>query len=229
MKERIVFLDYTRVLACFMVIAVHSCEFYFIDGAEISIRSARDAIWVSIIDSAFRCSVPLFVMISGWLLLPVIHDTNTFYKKRMIRVLIPFIIWSLLYVLLPILWGDVLWQDVPAMLIRLLTNFNDQSGHFWFIYMLVGLYLFMPILSPWLQKATKCEMQRFLILWFASTFFPYVRLFCGDIYGRDVKLAFFKRLRGISRFADGVALAEQLGRDCGAAKEFFANRSGNGD
>lgn len=206
MKERIVFLDYARVLACFMVITVHSCEFYFIDGAEIGIRSAYDAIWVCVIDSAFRCSVPLFVMISGWLLLPVIHDINTFYKKRMIRVLIPFIIWSLLYVLLPISWGDVLWQDIPAMLISLLTNFNNQSAHFWFIYMLVGLYLFMPVLSPWLQKASKCEMQRFLILWFASTFFPYLRLFCGDIYG-ECYWNEFNLLWYFSGFAGYILLA----------------------
>lgn len=57
----------------------------------------------------------------------------------------------------------------------------------------------------------------------------YLLDFCGDLYGKKVKLSFFKRLRGISRFADGVALAEQLGRDCGAAKEFFAHRSENGD
>ena len=32
MGKRIVFLDYMRVIACFMVIMVHSCEFFFIDG-----------------------------------------------------------------------------------------------------------------------------------------------------------------------------------------------------
>lgn len=42
MKGRIVFLDYLRVMACFMVIMVHSCEFFFIDGSEIGIRSMSD-------------------------------------------------------------------------------------------------------------------------------------------------------------------------------------------
>ena len=40
--ERIVFLDYLRVIACFMVIMVHSCEFFFIDGDSIGIRSVSD-------------------------------------------------------------------------------------------------------------------------------------------------------------------------------------------
>ena len=54
--ERIVFLDYLRVIACFMVIMVHSCEFFFIDGDSIGIRSVSDGFWVSVIDSAFFCS-----------------------------------------------------------------------------------------------------------------------------------------------------------------------------
>ena len=64
MGKRIVFLDYMRVIACFMVVMVHSCEFFFIDGANIGIRTPGDGFWVSVIDSAFRCSVPLFVISS---------------------------------------------------------------------------------------------------------------------------------------------------------------------
>lgn len=63
MVKRITFLDYMRVMACFMVIMVHSCEFFFIDGAGIGIRSLNDGFWVSVIDSAFRCSVPLLSLI----------------------------------------------------------------------------------------------------------------------------------------------------------------------
>ena len=46
--------------------------------------------------------------------------------------------------------------------------------------------------------------------------------FCGDIYGRDVKLAFFKRLRGIEDFGSAEALAAQLGRDKENIRALFA-------
>ena len=46
--------------------------------------------------------------------------------------------------------------------------------------------------------------------------------FCGDIYGRDVKLAFFKRLRGIKDFGSAEALAAQLGRDKENIRALFA-------
>ena len=182
MSNRIVFLDYMRVIACFMVIMVHSCEFFFIDGSEIGIRCLSDGLWVSIIDSAFRCSVPLFVMISAYLLVPV-TNVQSFFKKRLVRVVIPFAIWSVLYAVLPLLWNGVSADDAWSALIHLTYNFNDASGHMWFVYMLIGLYLFMPVISPWLEKSGKKGILFYIILWGVSTFFPYIRSFVGDIYG----------------------------------------------
>lgn len=183
MEKRIVFLDYMRVIACFMVIMVHACEFFFIDGSDIGIRNLSDGFWVSVIDSAFRCSVPMFVMISAYLLVPVRGSVTAFFRKRFIRVLVPFVIWSLLYPVLPVVWGGMDDADVMASLKRLTYNFNDASGHMWFIYMLIGLYLFMPVISPWLEKAGKRAERMFLLLWFVSSFFPYLRVCVGYVYG----------------------------------------------
>ena len=112
MGKRIVFLDYMRVIACFMVIMVHSCEFFFIDGDNIGIRNLNDGFWVSLIDSAFRCSVPLFVMISAFLLVPLKENAALFFKRRLTRVVIPFAVWSLLYAALPYLWGGAELSEV---------------------------------------------------------------------------------------------------------------------
>lgn len=180
--QRIPFLDYLRVVACLMVILVHACEFYFIDDMRIGIRSLSDGFWVSLIDSAFRCSVPLFVMISAWLLVPVQGNTADFFRRRLTRVLVPFALWSVLYAVLPLLWGGEL-GDARAALRHLALNFNDASGHLWFVYMLIGLYLIMPVLSPWLQRAGRGAQRWFLGLWFLSSFFPYLRDAWGDVYG----------------------------------------------
>lgn len=182
-RERIVFLDYLRAIACWMVIWVHSCEFFFIDGDSIGIRTPEDGFWVSLIDSAFRCSVPLFVMASSYLLLPLQQDTASFYKRRFMRVVVPFAIWSLLYATLPYLWGDMSAADVKEALWQLLTNFNGASGHLWFIYMLLGLYLFMPVLSPWLERVGRRGEEAFLAVWLLTTFWHYLKLFVPTLYG----------------------------------------------
>lgn len=180
MNNRILFLDDMRVIACFMVIMVHACEFFYAFG----IQSPSDAFWVDLIDGAFRCSVPLFVMISAYLLVPVRSSASEFLRKRLTRVVVPFAVWSVLYATLPYLWGAMTGDEVAASLRRLTYNFNDACGHLWYVYMFVGIYLFMPVISPWLEQAGKRAEQGFLLLWFLSTCFPYLRFFAGDgVYG----------------------------------------------
>lgn len=177
--KRILFLDDLRVIACLMVIFVHACEFFYVEG----IKSLSDAIWVDLVDSAFRCSVPLFVMISAYLLVPIRGSVSGFFKKRLTRVAVPFAVWSVLYATLPYLWGAMTGDEVASSLQRLAYNFNDASGHLWYVYMFLGIYLFMPILSPWLERAGKRAEELFLLLWFISTCFPYLRFFTGGVYG----------------------------------------------
>ncbi len=182
-RQRIAFLDYARVLACFMVIIVHSCEFFYIGDSGLEIKNRDDGLWVSVIDSAFRCAVPLFVMISAYLLVPVKESAGLFFRKRLVRVVVPFLIWSVLYATLPYLWGAMSAEDVGRSVLTLTYNFNNASGHLWFIYMLLGVYLIMPVISPWLEKVSKRDEQIFIAIWFLSTFLPYLREITGPVYG----------------------------------------------
>lgn len=179
---RIAFLDYTRVIACFMVILVHSCEFFYLSGSNTS----EELFWANLIDSALRASVPIFVMMSSYLLLPLKDDTGTFFKRRFSRVLIPFVIWSIAYAVLPLAWGAIGVDEAQNQLTHLLYNFNMSSGHLWFVYMFIGIYLFMPILSPWLQSVKRRHEEWFLALWFATTFYHYIRYYTGGMLGEAI-------------------------------------------
>lgn len=172
--QRIYFLDYLRVVACFMVILVHTIEPFYLGGEGTYVASRYDALWVTILDSALRCAVPLFVMTSSYLLLPIEGSTATFYKRRAERVVIPFILWSLLYAILP-MWGSEGKVEAAANLSRLTVNFMPHAGHLWFVYMLLGVYLIMPILSPWLRTATKRAERWFIAIWLLSTAVPFLR------------------------------------------------------
>ena len=69
--KRIVFLDYLRAIACFMVILVHVCEAFYFNLDGISFSSNADRWWISFIDSSLRPCVPLFIMASAYLLVPL--------------------------------------------------------------------------------------------------------------------------------------------------------------
>lgn len=100
---RVLFLDWLRLIACFMVILVHCIEpFYYGGTGGLYIDSQSDACWVTLLNTPLRAAVPLFVLASSYLLVPVKTDLKTFFKKRLMRVLIPFLIWSILYAVVPI-------------------------------------------------------------------------------------------------------------------------------
>ena len=97
--KRIAFLDCLRVFACLMVMFVHACEqFYFGDDGGLFFASKGDAFWVTLIDSACRASVPLFVIASSYLLFPLTKPTGEFFRRRFVRVVVPFAVWCALYV-----------------------------------------------------------------------------------------------------------------------------------
>ena len=166
-KEREVWIDWLRVAACFMVIVVHCTEPFYLGGEGSRILSRSDAFWAAFSDSFVRACVPLFVIASSYLLFPLSTDSRTFFKKRASRILIPFLIWSLVYALI---WGN------PAENLRnLIFNFNYSAGHLWFVYMLIGLYLLMPLLSPWAEKVSRKELLIYMSICFASSLLPLIR------------------------------------------------------
>jgi len=178
-NDRILFLDYLRAFTCYLVILVHSCEFYYLGDS----LTKENIFWANLIDSGLRLAVPIFVMVSSYLLMPLKGEVEPFLKKRFVRVFIPFVVWSILYATLPALWGEIGLDTVKERLIQLTYNFNMASGHLWYIYMFVGIILFMPVLSPWLKSVKRKHEEWFLIIWFLSTFHHYVKYLVGSKYG----------------------------------------------
>ena len=174
-EERIVFLDYLRVIACFMVLLAHCCEpFYFSENGGCLLRSASDAIYLAVFVSACVACVPLFVMASSYLLFPVTKPSGEFLKRRFSRIFIPFAVWSLLYACIPFIGSDAQF-DIAANLKTLVFNFMSSSGHLWFVYMLLGVYILMPMISPWIEKISRKEEKAFLYLWAFTTILPLLR------------------------------------------------------
>lgn len=182
-SSRVIFLDWLRFIACFMVILVHSIEPFYLGGPEGTyIASWGDALWSTLLDSALRPAVPLFVLASSYLLFPLKTDTSTFFRKRFSRVLIPFVVWTLLYACVPMI-GSGGQIDIVSNLKTLSVNFMMHSGHLWFVYMLIGVYLLMPLLSPWIEKVSQKEERGFLILWAFTTLLPFIRPLSEEITG----------------------------------------------
>lgn len=154
--KRIVFLDYVRVFACFLVMVVHASEnFYGAEGStdmvgpQSYLANEADRLWVAVYDGFSRMAVPLFIIVSAFLLAPMKAGLTSwqFYRQRCIRILPPFFIFMILYSTLPLLWGQIDAETSLKDISRIFLNFPSQAGHLWFMYPLISLYLFIPVIS----------------------------------------------------------------------------------
>lgn len=165
--ERVIWLDWMRVAACLMVMVVHATEPFYLGGDGSLILTRTDAFWASFFDSFVRACVPLFVIASSYLQFPLHYSSEEFFRRRAVRILVPFVLWTVVYALV---WGS------PVQNFKdLLLNFNYAAGHLWFVYMLVGVYLLMPLLSPWAERVGRTELLIYLGLWLFTTVIPLLR------------------------------------------------------
>lgn len=191
-QERIIWADVLRFIAMFMVISVHCTDPFNISPA--ARLNPEYNFWGTIYGSVLRPCVPLFVMLTGMLLLPVSQEIELFYKKKLTRVIFPFLIWSILYNLFPWFTGIigcdpsiitkffVYAGDAPSQafgdslrsILMIPFNFTALCTHMWYIYLLIGLYLFMPVFSAWVKDATDKQKRMYLYFWGLTLFLPYV-------------------------------------------------------
>ena len=166
-KQRIIYLDVIRVIACLMVIAMHAP----IPGFSAEVHSA----FLVVNSYLMAPCVPLFFMVSGALLLPCKDGilATSYLKKRVGKIIGPTFFFSLFYMTLN--------SNTRNWVVSILSIPFCTQGHgvLWFMYTLTGLYLLVPIISPWLRRVSKREIEFYLMLWFVTLMYPYIALFLG--------------------------------------------------
>ncbi len=105
-------------------------------------------------NSVSRCGVPLFVMLSGYLLLGKDYPTGEFLSRRITRVVVPGLFWMIVYMIY-----DHIANGQPATFADAAKTIVEGPVHYhlWFIYLIIGLYTAYPILRPWARHATDGE------------------------------------------------------------------------
>lgn len=154
-----------RVVATISVIVVHVAAEILYQYGYVS-----NFVWWTgnVYDSFARFCVPVFVMLTGVLMLSRTYELNEFLKKRFSRIVLPFLFWSLVYAMIALndnisAGHEMSFLEIIEWVIHLLLN--GSSYHLWYIYMIIGIYLFVPIISKWIQNATEKEILYFILIW----------------------------------------------------------------
>jgi len=140
--------------------------------------------WTSTLYKSFTLPcVPLFIMLSGALLLQpskLNESIRTFFKKRVKRIGVAFIFWSIIYLAWAFFISNTQITENNIIQGILFSFFSGSYYHFWFIYLIFGLYLLTPIL----RAIVSCDSQKILkyliTLWFIGvSIVPVIQLISG--------------------------------------------------
>jgi len=164
--ENIDWISNLRIIALYAVIILHCTSVLLMGYSKVPMAEWWAA---DLLNAIVRFAVPVFVMITGALLLHREYEISSFLKKRLSRVVIPFLFWSLVYVGYSwyneeISFGADAVANIRQVLHLLL---HGASYHLWYVYMLIGLYFFIPVIGKFVRNASEKEMVYFLIVWFA--------------------------------------------------------------
>lgn len=157
-KKRIIYLDYLRVIAIFGVLFNH------ISANWTGVGSFNGGIAI-FYNSLGRVGVPLFLMLTGILLLNNKLSITDFIKRRYPRVITPFLFWIGLFILYKFFVLD------PSLLSGNPIKFAIECffSYRWYVWMILGVYLIIPIIASFI-KGTKLEgVKYFLIIWLITT------------------------------------------------------------
>jgi surface polysaccharide O-acyltransferase-like enzyme len=155
-------IDNLRAIACIFVILLH------VSAPWLTLTNHKDWTLLSIVHSLTRSSVPIFIMISGALLLPKKITLADFYSHRFSKIWKPFLVWTSLYTMI-FLCYSIYQQKSVGIYTQFIFVFNSfvfgAAYHLWYMYLIMLFYISLLILGNIDAKLNKVQQRGFLLLW----------------------------------------------------------------
>ncbi|MBL3531780.1 acyltransferase [Companilactobacillus zhachilii] len=166
-RKRIIYIDVIRVVAMMLVVLAHSL------AARLATRD-NSLNWdiSNMLVVITEIAVPLFFMISGATILNSrkTKDVGYLFSHRLPRVLVPFLIWSVISAFVSRkIDGVFTYHDFFHSV--LLMYHQPVLIAYWFIYPLVSLYLLSPLLKAMVEGMDEKLLNYLLILWLIISMF----------------------------------------------------------
>lgn len=150
--QRRYYIDYLRACGCIAIVTLHviANQLDHIEPVETNYLVFSGLLILN------RWAVPCFVMASGCNLLGRDHEF-TLVKKHSIKLLVLVFFWGFAYLLADPIISLLTGNPIDTSVLSLSGLFLGSASHLWFCFMIVGLYLLIPILNPIVKDKKRCE------------------------------------------------------------------------
>ena len=142
-SKRIIYIDILNIISILAVILLHHNGIVHMYDSNIKWKISL------VIETVFFWAVPVFLMNSGATLMGYRqkYDTKTFFKKRLTKVLIPFVFWIFVMTVWRIATKQLVIEKWSIANILNIVFTNQEETIYYFGFIILGIYLSMPLLS----------------------------------------------------------------------------------
>ncbi len=181
-RHRIAYYDALNIAACFGVISMHA------NGLTHSFSPTLSWLQAFFVDCVFYWAVPAFFMLTGATLLDYRkrYETSEFLQRRVVRTLIPFLMWSLIALAIGVVKGTLAAPVGPRSLVNLILNTGIENVY-WFFIPLFAAYLSLPVLSL-LSDNTKALWYLVFVGFFLNVLGPFACELIGISWNQSLSL-----------------------------------------
>lgn len=176
------YISILNVLACIGVVILHTFETGYTSDANF--------VFEVLIRAIAYCAVPVFFMITCATLIDYRerYDTKTFFKKRLLKVIIPLIIWSIIYFIINFFKGKFSINDLSFKFVFEYFFLVKTNPIFWFFVVIIGIYLAIPVISLIPQESRRKAFLYIIIITFVfNQFLPDLLYHLNLNYNYDLK------------------------------------------
>lgn len=175
-SKRVFYFDALRAIAILCVVLLHvTGHLGEMMNYNISTIYSFNGAFETFANNFFRIGIALFLMISGALLLGRDWDIKAFFSKRIPRIAKPFIFWSLVFSIILIVSSYFISSinfvkgfgiaDMLMVFADTLLCKAPGSSVYWFFWMMLGVYILMPLFNKWINGTDLSKVEYFLIVW----------------------------------------------------------------
>ncbi|MGY3571027.1 acyltransferase [Vibrio paucivorans] len=167
MRQRVLFFDLLRCVAAVAVIAIHVLAPYRNELGVIPFNEWFTAVGVN---GVTRWAVPVFILITGALMLSDTRpfDAKYYVKRRLGKVLVPFLLWSLFYAYLSG-WSAAGYDGAVSKEVLVNSAEHATYYHLGFFYYFIPLYFVIPFLQIMVRKTGDAGVYAFTAVWLLTT------------------------------------------------------------
>lgn len=157
-NNRIEYIDALKFIAIISIICIHVAIIW----PNVNIKSFN----ISGFSEFCRMGVPVFLMVSGVLLLNKNYDLDSFFKKRFSRIITPFVFWAIIYAAFILI---IFLLSGYSGIFNYINNFPLEWS--WYFWMIFAVYLAIPVVNEFILNKKLTGAKYFTLIFIIASIF----------------------------------------------------------